>query len=74
LAWWHIPIIPTLESLLIPALRQEDRQFKASLNYIVRPCLKNKQKNTNEETKRGGEGIKESDGGGKFTYDIFDTL
>jgi hypothetical protein len=54
LAWWHIPIIPTLESLLIPALRQEDHQFKASLNYIVRPCLKNKQKNTNEET-RGEE-------------------
>jgi hypothetical protein len=38
----------------IPAfrrLRQEDEEFKTSLGYITRPCLKsqNKQKNTDEK-------------------------
>jgi hypothetical protein len=32
---------------IVPALgmqRQEDNKFKASLGYIAKPCLKNKQK------------------------------
>jgi hypothetical protein len=38
-AWWFTPIIPALRRL-----RQEDHEFKASLGYIARPCLKNKPK------------------------------
>jgi hypothetical protein len=33
---WHTPVIPALGRL-----RQEDLKFKASLVYIVKPCLKN---------------------------------
>jgi hypothetical protein len=31
--------------------RQEDCEFKASLGYIVRPCLKTKQKQTKRNKK-----------------------
>lgn len=38
--WWCTPIIPAFRRL-----RQEDlHEFEASLNYIVRTCLKKKQK------------------------------
>jgi hypothetical protein len=37
-AWWHMP-------------RKEDLDFKASLDYRVRPCLKHK-----KEKKRNGGG------------------
>jgi hypothetical protein len=40
LAWWCIPVIPALEKQ-----RQEDQKFETSLGYIVRSCLKTKQKN-----------------------------
>jgi hypothetical protein len=36
LVWWHNPVISALRKL-----RQEDLNFKASLGYIVRNCLKN---------------------------------
>jgi hypothetical protein len=36
---WHIPIIPALRRLM-----QEDSKFKANLGYIVRSCLKKKNK------------------------------
>jgi hypothetical protein len=42
--WWHISVIPELSRL-----RQADCEIETSLNYIVRPCLKNKQ--TNKQTK-----------------------
>jgi hypothetical protein len=37
--WWHRSVIPALRKL-----RQEALQFKASLGYIVIPCLKKNKK------------------------------
>jgi hypothetical protein len=37
--WWHTPKIPAFRRL-----RQEDHEFKTSLGYTARPCLKNKVK------------------------------
>jgi hypothetical protein len=37
--WWLSSIIPALGRL-----KQEDHEFEASLNYIVRPCFKTKRK------------------------------
>jgi hypothetical protein len=34
-AWWYTPVIPALRKA-----QQEDCKFEASLDYIVRPCLK----------------------------------
>jgi hypothetical protein len=36
---WCIPVIPTLTRL-----KQKDREFKASLGYMVRLCLKKKKR------------------------------
>jgi hypothetical protein len=37
--WWFIPIIPA------PRRRSEnDHEFETSLDYIVKPCLKNQTK------------------------------
>jgi hypothetical protein len=33
--WWYMPVISTLGRK-----RQEDHKFKASLGYVVEPCLK----------------------------------
>jgi hypothetical protein len=38
-ALWYTPVIPALGSL-----RQEKHEFKASLGYIARACLKTKTK------------------------------
>jgi hypothetical protein len=35
--WWHTPVI-----LALGRLRMEDPQFKASLSYIAKSCLKKK--------------------------------
>jgi hypothetical protein len=35
--WWHTPVITALWRLML-----EDHEFKASLDYLVRPCLKKK--------------------------------
>jgi hypothetical protein len=40
----HIPVIPVLGKL-----RQEGCEFKGSLGYIAKPCLK-KRKNNNKRT------------------------
>jgi hypothetical protein len=45
--WWHIPVISALRRL---RQRQEDLKFEASQGYIVRPCLKNKKKTSNNKT------------------------
>jgi hypothetical protein len=35
--WWHTPVI-----LALRRPRPEDQEFKDSLRYIVRPCIKEK--------------------------------
>jgi hypothetical protein len=32
--WWYMPVIPVLGRL-----RQEDQEFEANVESIVRPCL-----------------------------------
>jgi hypothetical protein len=39
-AWWYTAVIPALGRL-----KQKDQEIEASLSYMVRPCLKNKNKN-----------------------------
>jgi hypothetical protein len=45
-----MPVIPALERL-----RQEDLEFKASLGYIGRPCLKNKKEKIASKPSLTGE-------------------
>jgi predicted glycosyl hydrolase (DUF1957 family) len=35
--WWYIPVISVLKTL-----RQKNLKFKASIGYLVKPGLKNK--------------------------------
>jgi hypothetical protein len=46
--WWWMPVIPALG-----IWRQEDHEFEACLGYMVRPCLKNKQKQKRKTNKIG---------------------
>jgi hypothetical protein len=45
---WCLPVIPALRRL-----RQEDHEFLASLGYIARLCLKNKNKKKKERKEKG---------------------
>jgi hypothetical protein len=45
----HSGIMPVI--LPCKRLRQEDKEFKASLVYIVRPCITNKNKNNQTKKK-----------------------
>jgi hypothetical protein len=51
LAWWCAPVIPALRRQ-----RLEDCEFKASLGYLARSCLKKKKK----ERKKKKKGKKKS--------------
>jgi hypothetical protein len=48
-SWLHKPIIPALRRL-----RQENHEFKFSLGYKARPCLK---QNKNQRKKKSRAGI-----------------
>jgi hypothetical protein len=53
---------PCWDPHVIPAfrrLRQKDHKFKASLDYIVRCCLKSKKKKREEEDKEEEENAEE---------------
>lgn len=43
-AWWHIPTVPDLKRW-----KKEDKEPKASLAYIVRPCFKRQNKARQEQ-------------------------
>jgi hypothetical protein len=45
--WWHILVI-----LALRKLRQEDGEFKASLDYIVRTVSKKKEEEEEERRRR----------------------
>jgi hypothetical protein len=45
--WWCMPVI-----LALQRMRQEDCEFKVSLNYTARPCLKNRTKQIKKTTKK----------------------
>jgi hypothetical protein len=46
--WWHTPVIPVLEKW-----RQEDQEFKASLNFFETVSEKKKNINVPTYTKSG---------------------
>jgi hypothetical protein len=41
--WWYIPVIPALRRL-----KQEECGFQASLDFIMKPCLKKIKKKKKE--------------------------
>jgi hypothetical protein len=47
-AWWHV------SALWRRRVKQDARQFKASLGYIVRPCLKKQNKTKIRQLGAGG--------------------
>jgi hypothetical protein len=45
--WWYTSIIPAVRRL-----RQEDLEFKASLGYTAKPCLKKENKKKRKEKEK----------------------
>jgi hypothetical protein len=45
-AWWYTPVIQALRRG-----KEADRKFKTSLDYIVRPCLKQNKTTTTTKPK-----------------------
>jgi hypothetical protein len=45
-AWWDTSVSPALRRW-----RQEDQEFKTSLGYRIRPCLKKKKKKVRGEVR-----------------------
>jgi hypothetical protein len=60
---WYTPVVPALRRL-----RQENCEFQASLDYIVKPCLKKNK--TNKTKKKGKKGKCFSDSYLSFIFSL----